>query len=119
MKLNKNNGITLVVLIITVIIMLIISGITITAGIDYIDKSIQKKEQTEIMIIEQAVKERYVKYLTTKDEDILIGCDEEKIALNDYTATLTPQLLEQLNIKGAKKTYKVDYKAGKVIFVRP
>ena len=115
MKLNNNNGITLVVLIITVIVMLIISGITVTGGISYIQKAIQRKEQTEIMIVEQAVKERYVKYLTTKDEDVLIGCDEEKISLNNFTATLTPELLEQLNIKGAKKTYKVDYKEGKVI----
>ena len=115
MNSNKNDGITLVVLIITVIVMLIIAGITITQGIDYIDKSIERKEQTEIMIVEQAVKERYTKYLTTKDEDVLIGCDKNNISTGDYTATLTPELLEQLNIKNAKKTYKVDYKAGKVL----
>ena len=54
---EKNNGITMVALVITVIILLILSGISINAGSNIITKSKLENIKTDMMLIKVKGKE--------------------------------------------------------------
>ena len=57
MKLNKNSGITLIVLIITIVVLLIIAGITIFNGKDIIRRGKLEELRTNMLLIEAKAKE--------------------------------------------------------------
>lgn len=72
-KLKNNRGVTLVILIVTIIVLLIITGITITLSIESIDQTTDVQDKSEMLIIQHAIQERYVEYTQTNKSDLLIG----------------------------------------------
>ena len=116
---KRNNGITLVTLVITIIILLIIAGVTISVGSVSINLHKDKILSSELKEIQIVVMQQYQKHLTVKDESLLIGT---KCAISgDINATdkeyylLNVEDLEKLGMENAKDTYIVNYKTGEVI----
>lgn len=131
MNIRKSNGITLISLVITITLLLIISGISITGTITDQKQAEANTQISELNIIQHAILERYTKSQLTKE--ILPGTMIEKTEaqsviedINSITGesiklkgTEYMQLdkadLEKLGITGEEDTYIVNYKTGEVI----
>lgn len=72
-KLKNNKGITLVMLIITIIAVSIIAGITIDLSIESIDQTTTTQDLSEMLMIQHAIQEIYVQYSNTNDPVLLKG----------------------------------------------
>ena len=129
-QVKENKGITLVTLVITVIVMIIIAGATIYNGINEIKESREKKQLSELEIVNQAVYEAYTYYNKTKNASYIVGealTQSEIYSLagmlevnlitipNTYDQLLrsyyrlTPETLEQIGIHNSKDNYVVNY----------
>lgn len=131
MNIRKNSGITLVALVITMIILLIVSGISITGAL-HGDKESKSAEQiSELNIIQHALLERYTRAQLTKEElpgtaitkvdvqeiiDDINNKSGENIQLKgtEYKE-INKSDLEKLGITGEEDTFIVNYKTGEVI----
>lgn len=131
MNIRENKGITLVALVISIIVLLIISGISITGSL-HGDKEAKSAEQiSELNIIQHAILERYTRVQLTKEElpgttitkaDVQEVIDDinnksgEHIQLKgtEYKE-LNKSDLETLGINGEKNIFIVNYKTGEVI----
>ena len=71
--LNKEKGITLIALIVTIVVLIILAGITITGAIQGGEQANNNKQITDLDKIHHAITERDTKYKLTKDESLLIG----------------------------------------------
>ena len=79
-KLKNNNGITVVALVITIIIMLILAGVTvkIATGGGIIDKTKNASDEFEIEQEKEKVKSGYLSYKTAKmvDNDARLSVED-------------------------------------------
>ena len=134
MKIEKEHGITMVSLIITIIILIIISGISVTVGIGSIQKARDNKLVAELTMVQHAILEQYTKYRLTKDTTYLIGNKMTKEEVQqiieplgvtlvtipttysnkDYYKLDKAALLE-IGVKEAEDEYIVNYISGEVI----
>lgn len=131
MNLRKNKGITITSLIVTVIILLIISGISITGTIRG-DKEAEATTQiAELNMVQHAILERYTKAQLTKEN--LPGTEIEKSKvqiiideINSITGEgitlkgseykeLSENDLRKLGIIQENEVFIVNYKTGEVI----
>ncbi len=131
---ENQKGITVVSLLITVIVLIILSGIGIKIGTDSIKASRDGKLASELSMVQHAVLEQYTKYQTTKDITYLVGNkvkQEEmtQIAKNlNITLVNIPQKytnkdyyrldkasLLQIGIENTDDEYIVNYVSGEVI----
>lgn len=131
MNLRKTNGVTLVALIITVILLLIISGISITGTLRGHKETKEASQISELNMIQHAILERYTKAQLTKEElpgttirqnDVQTIIDEIKdITGEDITLKgteykeLSISDLEKLGVTNEEDTFIVNYKTGEVI----
>lgn len=131
MNLRKNEGITLVTLVTTIIILLIISGISIMGTIKGQKETEDATQISELNIIQHAILERYTKAQLTKEnlpgtdiskEEVKKTIDEinlitgESITLKgtEYKE-LKIEDLEELGITQEENIFIVNYKTGEVI----
>ncbi|MCI8272491.1 MAG: hypothetical protein HFJ55_00205 [Clostridia bacterium] len=70
---ERNRGITLIALAITIIIMIIIASVSIYVGNSNTKDAIENKQLAEIRMVYQAVLEVYTKYQMTQNKNLLIG----------------------------------------------
>lgn len=114
----SNKAITLITLVITIIVLLILAGASITVGSFSIENYKNSTLESEIMMIQTAVHSQYEKYLTTKDINLLVGqkCDKNgnEITNGEYNL-LKPEDLEKIGLENPKDTYIVNYKTGEII----
>lgn len=89
---KQEKGITLVSLVITIILMLILAGISIFIGTGQMKTVNDSKLTTELEMVQHAVLEQYTKYKTTKDKVYLVGnkitIEEAKQIANELGITL-------------------------------
>ena len=81
----NNGGITLMTLVITIIIMIILAGVTITGTYSLIKKSQLENLKTDMLLIQAKTKTALEEYNFSKDETKLIGtkleeADTEKVS---------------------------------------
>lgn len=134
MRIKSEKAITIIALVITIIVLLILAGVTINGTMTGIEETQRNKLLSELDIVQHAVLERYTKYSLTKDlelltlnkEDVQIdgkpqieGIEIEwqvESPTNDDEKyyKLTQDELKQLGIKDVKDTYIVNYKTGEV-----
>lgn len=138
---ENNRGVTLIALAITIIVLLIISGITITAGSYNAEKAKDNKLLSEVVMVQNAVLQRKTKaelinghYPGQKLTEIGINIDEviskvnsEKVdeyeiiekkdtnESNYYLLSNENGGIKELNIKNTKDEYIVNYVTGEVI----
>lgn len=130
MNIRENKGITLVALVITIILLLIISGISITGVIRGNKEAKESKLFSELNMVQHAILERYTKAQLTKEElpGIEINNIEEvKTIINEMDSEITlkgkeneykklnKEELEKLGITNSTDTYIVNYSTGEVI----
>lgn len=131
MNLRKTNGVTLVALIITVILLLIISGISITGTLRGHKETKEASQISELNMIQHAILERYTKAQLTKEElpGTLIAKTEVEEIINDINAKSGKNItlkgteykrldvsdLKNLGIKKEEDSFIVNYKTGEVI----
>ena len=139
MKVTKENkGITLVALIITVIILIIIAGVSINYTIDGIQQTKDELLISELEQVQYIIGENYLNYIKTKNNVFLVGrkitnlteitniTNNLKIILvripNEYINNIeasyyeiNPTELKSLGIENSENTYIVNYLTGEVI----
>lgn len=132
MNIRKEQGITLMVLVITIILLLIISGISITGTLRGHEETEEASEISELNMIQHAILERYTKAQLTKETlpgtdiveieqvqniiDEIKSKSKEQISLKgtEYKRLDTTDL-SNLGIKKEEDTFIVNYKTGEVI----
>lgn len=131
---RKNNGITLIALVITIVVMAILISIAVisTKGKGGVDKEAKdNKKIFELQEVEQAVLETYIKYKQTGNVEYLIGipCTQSDIKTNagelksflkdstysNYYLLNDLEDLEKIGIKNATDFYIVNYETGEVL----
>ena len=68
-------GITLISLVITIVVLLILAGVTINGSIQGINDAKDKKYWSELKTVQHAILERDTKYKLTKDTNLLVGSE--------------------------------------------
>lgn len=129
---NKNNkGITIVALILTVVLLIIIAGVSVGIGDNAVETTVEADLISELNMVQHAILERYTKASLTKETlpgiDIALS-DVETIILtiNDKTGNnielkgknyklLDKVALKSLRFSNIKDEYIVNYKTGEVI----
>lgn len=138
---KNNKGVTLIALVITVVVLLIISGITISIGSNNAKKAKDNKLLTEVMMVQNAILQRKTKVELTKgnypgqklteigmDIDVVISklnsekADKYEIIekkdtnkSNYYLLSNSNGGIKELNIKDTEDEYIVNYVTGEVI----
>ena len=138
---ENNRGVTLIALSITIIVLIIISGITITVGSYNAKKAKENKLLTEVIMVQNAVLQRKTKaelinghYPGQKLTEIGINIDEVISKLNLEMAEGTEPIvkkdnnssnyyllsnenggIKELNIKNTEDEYIVNYVTGELI----
>lgn len=92
---KEEEGITIVSLVITFIVLLIISSIAVTLGVKGINSAKDSKLKAELGMVQHAVLEQYTKYKTTKDSVYLVG---NKITKEEATRLATDMGVTLVNI---------------------
>ena len=126
--LKENKGITLIALIVTIIILLILSGIGVAAGRASVKTAKDNKAKVELDMVQHAVLERYSKYKLINDESVLIGTKityleaegvseqmDRRLPDDGTYYRLMPEDLELLGISQDKNQYIVNYEKGIVL----
>ena len=72
MNIRKNKGITLITLVITVVLLLIISGISITGTLRGHEETEDVSQISELNMIQHVILERYTKAQLTKDGSLTV-----------------------------------------------
>lgn len=136
-KIKNEKGITLVALILTIIITIMIAGITINLGLDSINSTRDRKLQSELEMVGQAtiteyskaIELGYIKEGTNEIPKNFIGnptstpsalpsgewalSNTEAVGYKSYFE-LNPKALEKLDILNSDHTYIINYYTGEV-----
>lgn len=107
-NIQEKKGITMVSLIITIVILLIISGIGINLGIGSIQRVEDSKLASELQMVQHVILEQYTKYKTTKDSYYLLGNKMEKEEINQIAQELGIVLVTIPSIYDNLDYYKLD-----------
>ncbi|MBR3697400.1 MAG: hypothetical protein IKM97_03950 [Clostridia bacterium] len=137
LKIKNENGISLIVLVVTIIVLFIIFSVTINIGTESIYSSKDKKLMAEIEIVQQACISEYeiankLGYLENPSTvpanfvgtEVLVAnlpsitgkwvIETEPLEAYKKYFRLNPYELEQLGIKNSEDTYIVNYYTGEV-----
>lgn len=100
MNMRENKGITIVTLVITIILLIIISGISITGVITNKKEVEASKQVTELKIIQHAILQKYTASLLTKE--ILPGDLIDNEQLNEIVNEINSKTGENIILKGTE-----------------
>ena len=70
---RENKGITLIALIVTIVVLLIIAGISINMGITGVDQASDNRLMSELEKVQHAITQRYTNFELTKDTSLIVG----------------------------------------------
>ena len=105
MKKNRNNGITLVALVITIIILLILAGISVTGVIRGIDETNESSAISQLEMVQHALLERKTKADLTKEET-LPGTTADYTELQNLINEINTMSSANITLRGNKEDYK-------------
>lgn len=91
---RENKGITLIALIITIVVLLIIAGISISGGIQGIDKADDNRAMSDLEKVQHAITERYTKFELLKDTSLLVGTKVDLADLTDVPESVNWKVLQ-------------------------
>lgn len=131
MNVRKNKGITLITLVITMVLLLLIAGISITGTLRGHEETKEATQISELNIIQHALYERYTRAALTKEElpGTVVEISEVETLINEINSLsgqsinlkgteykeLNASDLEKLGIEKEDDTFIVNYKTGEVI----
>ena len=103
--LKENNGITIIALVVTILVLLILAGVTINGVIHGIDESEENKLLSELSMVQHAITQRYTKYELTKDKDILVGTRIQTSTLENVPNTINWKVTQFDEINNPEREY--------------
>lgn len=125
---KRSDGISLVVLIITMTVLIILSVLLINTGGTGLNRTKEAKIKVEKQTIEEAINKRFTNYLTNETRFPLIGATvsveeasavfgEDMTEQIDYIKKVDSFYLKQINVEriDPKNKYMVNYNTGEVI----
>ena len=112
-NIKQKNGITLVSLIITIVIMGILSAIAITVSTNLTQKASDSKLISDLEVIQQAILQQYSKYKLTKDNSNLLGIKCNLQEVQDIATNLGINLVDIPDNYSNKEYYRLDMAALK------
>lgn len=107
-NLKKIQGVTLVALVITIIILLILSGIGIYMGINSVTQAKDSKIIAELNMVQHAILEQYTKYQTTKDLATLVGIKLDDTQVQEVVNRMGITLVSIPDAYQNKDYYRLD-----------
>lgn len=125
---KKNKGISLISLVVTIVVMLILAGVSIYYGTrENIDTAYVTDMYTELLNVSEAAQQRYLtnrmdatRYpyvgLALSDADPKIV---NNIAYGDNWYLLTPEQSLELNLENVSNEYIINYMTGEVVSIKP
>lgn len=123
-----NKGISLITLVISIVIMIILAGITIYYGIQQnIDTAYESDRYTEMINISEAIKQRALTNRIDPTRYEYVGtpltASSAKV-INDITYAdgwylITPEQTQELSLESIEKDYIVNYSTGEVVSIEP
>ena len=110
MNLRKNKGITMVALVITIIILLILAGISVTGVIRGIDETNESTQISQLEMVQHALLERKTKADLTKadltKEETLPGTTTDYTELQNLINEINTKSSANITLRGNKEDYK-------------
>ncbi|OKZ74757.1 MAG: hypothetical protein BHW00_03795 [Clostridium sp. 26_22] len=104
MNLRKNKGITMVALVITIIILLILAGISVTGVIRGIDETNESSAISQLEMVQHALLERKTKADLTKET--LPGTTTDYTELQNLINEINTKSSANITLRGNKEDYK-------------
>ena len=104
MNLRKNRGITMVALVITIIVLLILAGISITGVIRGVDETKESSQISQLNMIQHALLERKTKADITKED--LPGTTVNFTELQNIINEINQKTSANITLRGNKEDYK-------------
>ena len=101
---KKNNGVTLIALTITIIVLMIIASVGTYTGINALNEAKEQKDISELEMMQHAILEEYTKYITTKNTMYIRGT---KINYSEVQ-TIISQINSEKTSKENEITLKVE-----------
>ena len=109
MNLRKNKGITMVALVITIIILLILAGISVTGVIRGIDETNESSAISQLEMVQHALLERKTKADLTKADltkEELPGTTADYTELQNLINEINTKSSANITLRGNKEDYK-------------
>ena len=109
MNLRKNKGITMVALVITIIILLILAGISVTGVIRGIDETNESSAISQLEMVQHALLERKTKADLTKADltkETLPGTTADYTELQNLINEINTMSSANITLRGNKEDYK-------------
>ena len=125
---RRNSGISMITLVITIVMLLILAGLTIYYGaIQNIDKTSETMSYNEIFEVSEAVAQRKLMNRLDNSRYPYIGTplDDSKpekingVSYGEGWYKLEPNQTEELSLENVKGEYVINYLTGEVISVKP
>ena len=125
---KKNNGISLISLVVTIVVVLILAGVSIYYGTrENIDQAYTTDMYTEIMNVSEATQQRFLTNRIDSNRYPYVGtpltADEPKVVNNvsygEGWYFLTPEQSIDLNLENVENEYIINYLTGEVISIKP
>lgn len=107
-KLKNRQGVTLIALVITIIILLILSGMGIYMGINSVTQAKDSKIMAELNMVQHAILQQYTKYQTTKDLATLVGIKMEYAQVQEIANKMGITLVSIPDAYQNKDYYRLD-----------
>lgn len=105
----NEKGITMVAIIITVIVLLILAGVSINVGLNGMESVENSKLASELNMVQHAVLQQYTKYKTTKDISYIeLGQKITQKQANQYAEELGVTLVNIPDTYSNKDYYLLD-----------
>lgn len=125
---KENNGISLISLVVTIVVVLILAGVSLYYGTrENINQAYTTDMYTEIMNVSEAAQQRfltnridsnrypYVGTPLTEDEPIVVN----NVSYGDGWYFLTPEQSIDLNLENVENEYIINYLTGEVVSIKP
>lgn len=125
---KKNKGISLISLVVTIVVMLILAGVSIYYGTrENIDTAYVTDMYTELLNVSEAAQQRYLtnRMDATRYPYVGLALSDanpkivNNIAYGDNWYLLTPEQSLELNLENVSNEYIINYMTGEVVSIKP
>lgn len=125
---KKNNGISLIALVVTIVVMLILAGVSIYYGTrENIDTAYTTDMYTELLNVSEAAQQRFLTNRMDAKRYPYVGTPlteanptvVNNISYGDGWYLLTPEQSVELNLENVENEYIINYLTGEVVSLKP
>lgn len=125
---KENKGISLITLVITIVMMIILAGITVYYGVQQnIDTAYETDRYTEMKNVSEAVQQRSLTNRIDPNRYKYVGTElsnssskvVNNITYGDGWYLLTPEESTKLSLESIEKEYLINYMTGEVVSIEP